>query len=282
MWLFFTLLAGILWGVGQVIIKKGFNNLPPLFNNVLAAIIIPLIMIPLSLINGIKFDLVWSVLPLTFVIAILFLSYYYIIGMGQVAFTGTIIGTSPLFAILLSVVFLHENPSIFQKLAIFLIILGTTLIAVPDKVTTIKDLKLGSWFWWAICTAIAVGCADFFIKILINHSDVYTYLFTYSLCLIVVSILSIFFDKKGRAAMPAFTLKKYLPTLIGVVIMEIAFVSYHFALAQGLVSVVSPVSSTYIPITALLAWIFLKEKINKMHCTGIVLAAIGVIFVGIT
>ncbi len=232
--------------------------------------------------NGVKFDLVWSIAPLTLVISILFLSYYYIIGMGQVAFTGTIIGTSPLFAILLSVVFLHENPSIFQKLAIFFIILGTTLIAVPDKVTTIKDLKLGSWFWWAICAAIAIGAADFFIKILINQSDVYTYLFTYSLCLIVVSFLSICFDKKGRAAMPTFTFKKYLPTVLGVIIMEIAFVSYHFALAQGLVSVVSPVSSIYIPITALLAWMFLKEKINKMHCIGIVLAAIGVILVGIT
>jgi uncharacterized membrane protein len=281
MWLFFTLLAAVFWGIGQIIIKKGLSNIPPLFNNVLAAILIPVFMIPYTLYHGVNFDQVWSILPLTALVAVMFLSYYYVIGIGQVAFTSTIIGTAPAVVVLLSLLFLKESPTTTQTLAIPIILIGTTLLALPEKVNNIRTLKMGGWFWWAAGTAILLGFADFLIKLLINQSDVYTYLFTYCVCLIVVSGISIFFDPKGRTTMPAFNLKQYLPTLIGVTIMEIAFVSFHFALADGLASVVAPVSSIYVAITAILAWIFLKEKIDKIHFVGIALAAVGVVLVGI-
>jgi len=64
--------------------------------------------------------------------------------------------------------------------------------------------------------------------------------------------------------------------------MEIAFVSFHFALSGGLASIVTPISSIYVGITAVLAWLILKEKINKIHFFGIACAAIGVILIGIS
>lgn len=281
MWLFLSLLAAVFWGVGQIIIKKGYNNLSPLFNNILAAVIIFILTVPLSLLNGINFSLIPSILPLAIIIAILFLSYYYIIGIGQVSFTGTVIGTYPALTILLSFLFLHENPSNYQKLAALIILVGITLIALPNDAREFKKLKIGIWFWWAIFGAITVGFGDFFIKVAINNSDVYTYLFTYAICLPIVSGISIFFDKKGRK-LPSFSLNKYLPTLVGVTMMELGFVSFHFALSQGLLSLVTPISSIYVAITAILAWLLLKEKISKIQAIGIALSAIGVVLVGIS
>ena len=280
MWLFYTLLAAVLWGVGQIVIKKGYSNLPSLFNNVYAGIILPAMILPLTLSHGINADRILSILPLTIVVAVIFLAYYYVISLGQVSFTGTIISTSPLITAILSIVFLHENISAFQKIAIGLILVGTVCLAFPEKINELKKLKIGSWFWWALFTAIIVGFADFLIKLLITQSDVYTYLFTYSICVFFVGVISIFFDKKGRA-LPKFSFKHYLPTLIGVSIMEIAFLSFHFALSGGLASLVAPISSLYVSITAVLAWTILKEKINKLQFFGITLSALGVILVGI-
>jgi uncharacterized membrane protein len=279
MWLFFTFIAALFWGVGQIVIKKGLSNVPPLFNNVLAAIIVPALVLPYVLSHDIHYEKIISILPLTIIVAILWLAYYYIIGKGQLAFTGTIIGTAPIITVFLSFLFLNENPSVIQKVAIGLILIGTTFLALPEKGAR---FKLGSWFWWAVTMALIAGVCDFMIKLLITQSDLYTYLFTYAICMFIVSFLSILFDPKGRKAMPAFNLKAYAPTIIGVTIMEIAFISFHFALSDGLASIVAPVSSIYIAITAILAWLILKEKINKLHFAGIALAAIGVVLVGIS
>src|SRR5437773_1937877 len=109
MWLLFTLFSAVFWGVGQVVIKKGYQNLSPLFNNVLAAILIPVMVIPLALTHGIHPEKILAILPLTLVVAIIFLSYYYVIKLGQVSLTGTVISTSPLITVILSLMFLGES-----------------------------------------------------------------------------------------------------------------------------------------------------------------------------
>lgn len=280
MWLFYSLLAAIFWGVGQVIIKKGFKHLPPLFNNVLAATILFAIIMPLSLTHGVHFENIISILPLTIVVAIIFLIYYYVINLGQVSLTGTIISISPLITVILSIIFLHESLNIFQKMAIGLILSGVVCLALPEKIYELKKNKIGNWFLWALLTAVFIGFADFLIKLLITQSDVYTYLFTYSFCVVFVSAISIFFDRKGRK-LPIFSFKSYLPTIAGVIFMEIGFLSFHFAISEGFVSLVAPISAIYVAITAVLAWMLLKEKINKIQFAGIALATIGVILIGI-
>jgi len=44
----------------------------------------------------------------------------------------------------------------------------------PEKINEVKNLKMGSWFWWALFTAVIIGVADFLIKLLITWSDLYT------------------------------------------------------------------------------------------------------------
>lgn len=281
MWLFYTLLAAILLGVGQIFAKKGLKSTTPLYNNVLTTILGIFLMIPYSLTHGVQFDKILGIVPLTIIAASLFLSYYYLINKGQISLTGTIIGTYPFFTVILSLLFLHEAPSVYQKLAIFLIIIGTIFVAMPDKVQHLKSIKIGGWLFWAICGILFIGTGDFLIKLLINQTDLYTYLFTYTFCSVFVTGLSFFIDKKGRI-LPPFAFKLYLPTLIGATIMETSFFVFHIAVSMGLLSLVSPICSIYVAITAILAWIVLKETINKTQGIGIALAALGVILIGIS
>lgn len=278
MWLFYTLLAAVCWGVGQIFVKKGLQDISPLMNNILATIIGTLLFLPFALSHQVHFDKFWQLFPFTCFVSFLFFAYYYVIGRGQLALTGTILGTYPFITVILSLLFLHEAPSIFQKLAIGTIILGTVIVALPNKV---NKIHVGTWLWWTLLGVFMLGLGDFLVKFLMNQSDLYTYLFTYAFGSTFVTILFYLFDKKGRA-LPKFTRKNYFSTLIGVGLVEFGFFLFHLAVNGGLVSLVSPISGIYVAITAVLAWFVLKEKIDKKHAFGIILAAIGVILIGIS
>jgi uncharacterized membrane protein len=277
MWLFYALTAAVMWGVGQIFVKKGFQDTSPLFSTITSTLFGLMIFLPFSLINGVQFDHVLQIAPIALIIATLFLCFYYAINHGQISLTGTIVGTYPVVTVVLSLLFLNESPSVYQKLAIALAILGTALVASPSR---IGKIRMGTWFWWAIFAVFAIGIADFLIKLLLNQYDIYTYLFTFGLCSATVNLILLLLDKKGRV-LPKINARQNLPTLTGVAMMEVGFFVFHLALVDGYVSLVSPISGIYVAITALLAWIFLKEKIDKIHFVGIALAAIGVILVGI-
>jgi uncharacterized membrane protein len=237
-------------------------------------------MIPFALTMGVNFSNVPVAYAYSLIVAGLLMSYYYIAGMGQISLTGTIIATYPLITVVLSFLFLQENPSMPQKVAILLTIAGAIFIAMPAKLTQMRA-HIGSWFWWAVSCAVASGVADLFSKVAINESDMSTYLFAYPFASATVVVISFFFDKKGRK-IPKITKKLYLPTVLGVGMMELGLFFFYLAIGAGLVSLVSPISSIYVAITAILARIFLKEKITKLQTVGIIFSVAGIILVGIS
>jgi len=65
--------------------------------------------------------------------------------------------------------------------------------------------------------------------------------------------------------------------IVGIGIVDtMAFVAYNFGLEIGPVSVVSVVSSLYSAVTVLLAWIVLREQLQRSQWLGV-----GVVFAGI-
>ena len=60
-----------------------------------------------------------------------------------------------------------------------------------------------------------------------------------------------------------------------------AFVANNAGLQTGQVSVVSVLASLYGAVTVLLAWIFLREKLERSQWFGIVLIFVGIVFVSI-
>lgn len=273
-----ALFAAVLWGVGQVFTKRGYEESTPLFNNLLAAVVTIATAVPFALLNGATFQL--SVFPLTVVIAALLLCYYYILAKGQVSLTGTVLSSYPIITITLSFIFLQEQPSLFQKLAIVAVLLGTILIAAGEGLSHIKEIKLGDWFWIAIAGALSIGTSDFLSKVANNKTDVYSYLLDYGIAYCIVAGISYFFDKKGRT-FPAINNMKFLPTLIGVTMIEIGLFVYYLAISKGLVSLVTPISSVFAAITVVLAWIFLKERVKKLQVVGILFSVAGIILIGI-
>ncbi len=65
--------------------------------------------------------------------------------------------------------------------------------------------------------------------------------------------------------------------LIGVGVFDtLAYIAYTSGLLQGQVSIVTMLASLYSAVTVLLAWIFLREKLQKQQWLGL-----GIIFIGV-
>lgn len=233
--------------------------------------------IPIALLGGVEFEKFPIVFPLALIAGITYFVYYYVIGKGEVSLTGTILAAYPLTTIILSGIFLHEQLGVFQKIAILLIILGSVLIAMPKN---IKSFKFADWVYWAIFGAILIGSGDFLAKVGIGKSNAYTWLFFLALAYIPCTLVNFLIDKKGRI-IPKFNLRKFMPTIIGVAMVGLGIVPFNLAFQSGMASLVAPVSSSYVVLTAVLAFFFLKERISKIQLAGILSTSLGIILLGI-
>ena len=276
-WLVWALLASLVWGVGQVVAKKGLNLFTPLAFNFLFVPFDLLIYIPLALLLGADpsritlFDLLLTIFTLT-----TYVLYSYVISMGELSLTGTIISSYPLSTMFFSVALLGEKLTMNQFIFILLIILGVVLIGLPEK---LKGLKVEGWFGLAIITALLIGFGDFLAKIVIGRIGVANYFLIYGISYLPGLMISLALDKKGRR-IPKISLKDWVSALIGASMVTGAGIFFFIALSKGPASLVAPVASSYTALTVILALIFLKEKLRKIQAFGVLLVVLGIILIG--
>lgn len=267
----------MIWGVSQVVNKKGLDSLTPLMYNLVVTAIGLLVYLSYASFRG--FNVVHfrlsDFLLLTFVTAT-YLLYLYIVSLGQISLTGTIWASYPVTTVICSVIFLGEKVSLNQVFFIALILLGVALIGLPQK---IADFKAEKWFWLALGGAALIGVSDFLAKFVINRNSVGDYFFWYSLAMLPGMILVWFLDKKGRV-WPKVPLQIWLTVLLGGLLLELGNVFFFTAFSKGPVSLISPIVSSYQAITVVLALVFLKEKLRKTQALGVALAVLGIILIG--
>ncbi|OGK21969.1 hypothetical protein A3C23_00350 [Candidatus Roizmanbacteria bacterium RIFCSPHIGHO2_02_FULL_37_13b] len=280
MWLFLSLITAFFWGVAQLLVKKGLTKITPLVNNIIYDIIFFIIIGCLTFSNGINFKLLFLVIPFTVIIAFCYLSYYYILKKGQLSLTGTVMAGYPIFTIVLAHLLLAERVSEFQFLAIMIVIFGMIMISLPSERISIKSLKKQSWFYWGVVYAILAGLGDFISKVAINKSDLYTFLFALSLSFLFTSLIYFVVDKKSRMPL-SFSFEQYKYAVSGNLMMVFGMLTFYTAISSGLVSLVTPISSTYAAITVVLSIKFLHEKITKIQSFAILLLILGIILIGL-
>lgn len=276
-WLVWALLASLVWGVGQVVAKKGLNLFTPLAFNFLFVPFDFLVFIPIAFSLGADpsritlFDLLLTILTLT-----TYILYSYVISMGELSLTGTIISSYPLSTMFFSVALLGERLTVTQFIFTLLIILGVVLIGLPEK---LKGLKVEGWFGLAIVTALLIGFGDFLAKIVIGRIGVANYFLIYGVSYLPGLLISLALDKKGRR-LPKIPFKDWVSALIGASMVTGAGIFFFIALSKGPASLVAPVASSYTALTVTLALIFLKEKLRKIQAFGVLLVVLGIILIG--
>ncbi len=283
LWFIFTLLTISFWGIGQIFLKKGLVHLSPFYNNLLASIFYLVLFIPFSIFKGLNLSsITGKTLILIFTISLCYKFYYYAIGKGKLSLTSTVIATYPIVTLVLSSVFLRETTNLFQKTAIFLVMTGAIVITIPtNKQDWLAGMHNKIWLAWALVHVVFAGTGDFLSKIVINQHGIYNFLFLIPLADLLATGFIGLLDPKGRR-LPTITLTKYIPALMGTLMIQAGLLFFYLGFAHGPASLVAPLSSCYTAITVILAIILLKEKVTKVQLAGIILTIAGIILFGIS
>ena len=280
LWFPLAMSAALCWAVGAVLVKRGYAAVPPLWNNIVNNALAVLLWIPVVLLLS-RFRIqVPSIRILLIILAasVLFQCFYYSLSRGQVSLTGTVIAIYPMITILLSHLFLGERLSPLQYLAIALILAGGIAVAFPDK-RQILHTGGFSWLPWGLAGALSLGTGDFLSKFSINRIGSYSHLFFLSLIAMGLSGVNYLIDTPNRAP-PRMFARSFLPSLIGVVLHLVGALCFFLAFDYGPVSLISPVSSVYPALLALLAIKFLKDKVSVIQGIGIGVITGGLIVIG--
>ncbi len=281
-WLLFALLSALFFGVAQVFIKKGFTSLSPLWNIIFEALIVLLLFVPVGLITGVSFPISLATLGAICLITFLYSFFYYAIEKGQISLSGTVFATYPVFTIFFAYFFLREEISLLQWSMIVAILLGIVLLSYTKGTRIdVKNKKNMIWLSWALLGSATTGFGDFFAKVTLSDVSIGTYIFLFPFAYILSTLFFWALDKKGRKLPKKLTPPLLKNTGIGVLLLCLGILSLTYALSTGSASIVSVVSSSYIALSAVLAYIFLKEKLTPRQIIGIIFVCVGVVAIGL-
>ena len=279
-WFPLALSAAFCWAVGAVLVKRGFTAVPPLWNNIINNALAVLLWIPVVLVLS-RFRIRVPSIRIVLVIlaaSVLFQLFYYSLSRGQVSLTGTVIAIYPMITIILSFLFLGERLSPVQYAAVAFILAGGVAVAFPNK-NQVLHTGGRSWLLWGLAGALCLGTGDFLSKFSINQIGSYSHIFFLSLVAMGLSGVNYVIDAPNRAAPRVFA-RSFLPSFFGIVLHLAGALCFLLAFDYGPVSLISPVSSVYPALLALLAVRFLKDKISVVQGIGIGVITGGLITIG--
>ncbi len=216
------------------------------------------------------------ILAAGFMSFIAWIFFYKSLANGLASVIVPIVGSWGVVTTLLALIVLGETPTLIQLVSIAVIFLGVFLTAVE-----LDSFKKKSW-------SKGVGLA--FLSFFLFGS---MYFLTDFIVADIGSLFSLFFV----TAVTLFFFLVYAPiqktkiknppkslwlVLAGIAFTEL-FASFLFfvGIDIGMLSVVSPIVAAYTPVTVILAYLFLQERVYFNQKIGIILTAIGLIGVSL-
>ncbi len=278
----FAILASLVSGTANVLLKKSFKDFSPSISFFIFAVFSVLLWIPVGMMMGVQFDQ-WILGSVVGLISAIFgqALYIYVLEKGEISITATILCSFSIYTILFSMIFNGERPTSQTILFIILTIVGTVIVSLPEKIKK-NELKKTNYILWAVLTAIGIGISDVIAKNYINRTSAGSFLFYVSFAQIVVAYVYLKIDRKPFNQFKTIfhQLKDYRFSLLGSLFLAVStmflFLSFNFTLA----SIASPIAASSPVITVLLALIFLKDKITTKNWIGLSLVLVSIITIG--
>lgn len=273
MGILFAVLAALSQSVLWVALKKSYENLAPSVAFFFDMILGLLVWIPFALIVGVDFSRMGEILAYAIISGVLSEAFvFYVFSKGEVSYTSTIFSTYPLFTIFFSVLLNHESLLPMQWGLVMMVILGTLLVSMPEKINK-KEFAKKSFLIWPLLGALAVGISDTLSKGIIDRTSAESFLFGLALAQIPVSLAYLRYEKQQipRLGDIRFDWRTYKYALLGSVMNVLTVLFLWLAFARAPASIASPITASYPGFVILLAITFLKEKVAKKDYVGFVL-----------
>ncbi len=299
MWLFFTLITTLLWGMAELFYKKGSHE-ERKYDHLRVCVLVGAVMgihaIFTLLTSGISYN------PMN-LIAYLPVSLCYILSMAcsffgirfiEESLADPIENTAGAMCSILCVIFLKEQIEPLVWIAIAIIVVGVIGVSYMERSTEVNRSKklgkrlaivafampfcyavidaLGTFldiFFLGIETSPLIGVTEENIELVANVS----YELTFAICAIILFV----FMKIKKVK---FELPKQNDKIIAAICETGGQLTYVYAMS-GNGAIAAPILSSVCVVSLLLSKIFLKEKLTKKQYLFIAIIIVGVLMLGI-
>lgn len=304
MWLVFTLLTTLLWGFADLFYKKGARNGEEKYSHLLTGITVGLVMGAQAIYMLIFGDVGYNPINILIYLPV---SLFYIISMVvgylglkylELSINSPIENSSGAVVCILCLIFLGERLDLLSAGAVIIITIGILLLGWLERVKPSEiapeDRKYSRsafalLFPLAYCILDALGTyfdayylddinttplrdvTEETFENVANISYELTFLITAIILLIYILVI-----KREKIEIP-----KQGDKLCAAVFETAGQYFYVFAMSGNAV-VAAPTISAYCVVSALLAGIFLKERLKPMQYVAIAAVMIGIIMLGIS
>lgn len=278
MGILFAVLAALSQSILWVALKKSYENLAPSVAFFFDMILGLLVWVPFSLIIGVDFSRMGEVLIYALISGMLSEAFvFYVFSKGEVSYTSTIFSTYPLFTIFFSVMLNHERLLPVQWILVGLVIVGTIIVSVPEKISK-SELAKKSFLIWPLLGALAVGVSDTLSKGIIDKTSAESFLFGLAFAQIPIALGYLRYEKQ---VIPKINIIRkqwsvYKFALIGSAMNMLTVLFLWLAFARAPASIASPITASYPGFVVLMAVVFLKEKVARKDYFGFALITLSV------
>ena len=133
------------------------------------------------------------------------------------------------------------------------------------------------WLLYGLLTLILWGIWGFILKIATQYVEWYQY-YTYGTIIPIILSIALIYIYRGSLAIGS---REFTVVILASLAGSLGYITFVIALKYGSASVIVPLSALYPAITAILAYLFLKEKLMTHQWLGIALAVLSIILLSI-
>ena len=204
------------------------------------------------------------------------LCYFHALKKGDINKVVPIDKSSTILTIFLALIFLHEGLTWKKAGCICLIGIGTALMITKKEVTEDREQHTGSWFIYAVLSALFASLTAILGKIGISGIDSNLGTAIRATVVLVMAWLMVIIKRK-TAEICTIGKKELLFIVLSGFATGASWLCYYKALQDGPASVVVPIDKLSILITIAFSRIVFKEKLTLKSVAGILLITLGTV-----
>ncbi|MGD2072316.1 MAG: DMT family transporter, partial [Candidatus Thorarchaeota archaeon] len=212
----------------------------------------------------------------TFLASIGYISYYEAVRLERISIVGVITAAYPFITVILAMIFLQEPLTLFQFLAILLIIISVSLLSyTPSRKQFLHSQpiqKSNLWFYYALISIGIWGVQAVIAKASIAMVGHFTYVGIYAV-VGPATLIPYWYVKEGSFSFS----RKDIQAELSVSFFCLGGLFLYMALNYGMVSIVTAFSNLYPFITLIVARLLLSERLETYHWIAVTSALIGIV-----
>lgn len=283
MWIFYAIGSSFFAGITAILAKCGIQKTNSDVATAIRTIVVLIFAWLMVLITGVG-EGINNISGRTLLFLILsglatgasWLCYFHALQKGDVNKVVPIDKSSTILTILLALIFLQEGLSIGKGIVIVLIGVGTMLMITKKETTNQEKSSGGSWFIYAVLSAVFASLTAILGKVGIEGVDSNLGTAIRTTVVLIMAWFMVFASGEQKEVRTV-EKKELLFICLSGLATGASWLCYYRALQEGPASVVVPIDKLSMLITIAFSYIIFHEKLTKKAAIGMVLITAGTI-----